>query len=228
MKKNLVNQTQLSKYLDGITTRWIQMLEKRGIFKKTHGKYDLLSNNCSYIRFLKAREDSKTIEDVKKKHLESRTKKLEVETSRLQGDLVPKVALQEELARAAAACSQAFRNLPWKVVPILQKMPIGEDGQFDDRLAVQVIDVMLKSCWRHSLCQQPRPSTPTINYCDRELVSLGVVTPDGHGEIICKSSVHPFEKKVKASDLLAAGSFDDFWHGAGWLESQKRLRKKGE
>jgi hypothetical protein len=223
-----VKVTVLGRILD-VTARRVQQMVKEGVIPGPKaGLYDLPACVNGYVRFLRSGGDKVDFQKIKAKHLDQRTLKLQVETSRLQGDLVPKEALQEALDRAIAQCEVAFRNLPWRLAPILARMQRNDDGEFDQKLAVQIIDRMLKDTWRHSLCQQPRPETPSIDYSDRELLALGVIIPDAKGEVIVRASVYPHEKKVKASDLLAAEDFDSFWHGPGWLESQKKLRKKGE
>lgn len=210
MKTIYVTQTLLGKILDNITPRWIQMLGKRGIFKKSsNGKYDLLPNVTAYIKFLKQREDSQTIEEVKKRHLETKTKKLSVEVDQLEGNLVPKAKFQQQLEAHVLAAQQAFRNLPSKLVPVLQQIKDDEDGKF----MAYAIDYCIKDIIRHDLAGVPKSKTASIQAWDRDLVRLGLIKGDHKGEVILQSSVFPYKKKVKVADLLSDKGFDEIWHG---------------
>lgn len=223
-----VKVSVLARLLD-LTNRRIQQLATEDVIPKpVGGFYDLARCVTGYIHFLRSGGDRADFQDIKAKHLNQRTVKLQIETSKLEGSLVDRAAYQEALDRAAGECQRAFRGFPWAVVPILAKMPKGEDGQFDERLGILVVDTLLRDCWRHSLCQQPRPKTPTVNYWDRDLLSLGVVKADEAGEVIVASTVYPFKKRCKAADLLAATNFDIFWHGQEWIENQKRVRDRKE
>jgi len=193
MRKFLVSQIEFGKFID-ISPKWIQELERRGIFKKTsEKKYDLKECVPAYVQFLRGSKD-KTLAAAQTAHLEMRTKKLALETKRLEGSLVLKSEFQEKIASFVTRCEENFRNLPHQVAPVLARLPIS-----DERLIAMILRHQINHCWR-DLAGIPRKKPPMVFPGEMILVSLGLIQGDENGEVIVNSGSTP--KRVKIIDLL--------------------------
>jgi len=194
-RKGFISQKKLAKLL-GVTTRWVRDLEARGVLKKEFGKYDKDESVTAYISFLRGSKD-KSLAEAQRIHLETKTKKLLLEAQKLEGSLVDKDELQKKFEYAVRLCEENFRNFPAKLVPILVRT-----DKTEEKLMFQIIKYGVESCWR-DLAGKTKPETPTIQPWEVELLRLGLIQPDANGEVFELSSSFPFQRKVKAIDLIA-------------------------
>jgi len=194
-RKGFISQKKLAKLL-GVTTRWVRDLEARGVLKKEFGKYDKDESVTAYISFLRGSKD-KSLAEAQRIHLETKTKKLLLEAQKLEGSLVDKDELQKKFEYAVRLCEENFRNFPAKLVPILVRI-----DKTEEKLMFQIIKYGVESCWR-DLAGKTKPETPTIQPWEVELLRLGLIQPDANGEVFELSSSFPFQRKVKAIDLIA-------------------------
>ena len=195
MDKFLVSQTFLAGVLD-MTARWVQRLESQKVFKKSGKKYDLAACVTAYVQFLRGSKDE-TLVAVQKVFLETKTRKLQLEADQLEEILILKTELQKERELLVRGCEENFKNLPYRLVPVLMMVEIGKE----EKLLVHILKHEITKCWR-DLAGIPRKKTALVNPWDIILVCLGLITGDTRGEVILERCSPPFKQRVKVSDLL--------------------------
>jgi hypothetical protein len=193
MKKILVNQKELGIIID-ISPKWIQELERRGVFKKKLGRYDLQESVTAYIIFLRGSRD-KTLMEAQRIHLEVKTRKLQLEAEKLSGNLIEKTELQKQIDGLIAGCEDAFRNLPYRLAPVLAMIP---DKENDQKLIALILRHEIANCWR-DLAGYPKNETPIVLPGETILVCLGLIQGDANGEVIVQGS---HSRREKVADLL--------------------------
>ena len=153
-----VSLKETSIYLD-LTSRRVQQLVKEKIIPQSRkGLYDLKRCVVGYIRFLRGTDQSQDLQQVKARHLATRTKKLEVETAQLEQSLILKTELERLLQKHVTSAEEGFRLLP----VLLTRVLIQLKEPFDEKLISIIIDYAIKDVIRHDLAGIPRPKTETV------------------------------------------------------------------
>ncbi len=194
MKRILVSQKEFGKFID-VTPKWIQELERRAVFKKTAGRYDLQESVRAYVTFLRGSRD-KTLAEAQRLNLQMKTKKLQLEAKRLEGSLVPRTDRDKQIDFFVQMCEENFRNLESRVIPILAMIP---DPQNELKLMSLILKHEKEACWR-DLAGFPKNETPVVLPNEMILLSLGLIKGDANGEVIVEGS---HSRREKVSDLLA-------------------------
>ncbi len=194
---NGVRLKEISSWLD-VTGRRVQQLAKEKVIPKSRrGFYDLKRCVVNYIRFLRGTGETQDLQQVRVRHLTQRTKKLEVETSQLEGSLILKTELQRLLKEYVSAAQTAFSILPAQLSAVLVQL-----REPDQKLISYIIQYAIQDTIRHELGGIPRPKTETISPWQVELLALGLIRPDADGEVIEETATFPFRRRRKAADLI--------------------------
>lgn len=191
MKTIYVNQTEMANVLK-LTTRQVRTLGNRGIIVRVGDRYDLIKSVRGYINFLRSRRDGRTLEEVKKIHLEERTKKLKLESEKMLGNLIPRKESEEREHAHVIFATESFRNLGWRLAgPLLS---IKDPVEIDFALAIQYgVDEVLRM-----MAGDEKRKTPVILPGYGYLLQAGLIKPDPDGYVILSKN----GKKVKADELL--------------------------
>ena len=193
-----VRLKETSSYLD-LTSRRVQQLVKEKVIPQSRkGLYDLKRCVVGYIRFLRGTNETQDIQQIKARNLAQKTKKLEVETSQLEGSLILKIELERLLQKHVTAAEMAFAHLSAYLSHILVQL----EQPFNQKLISYIIDYAIKDVIRHDLAGVPRPKTESVEPWQIELLALGLIKADVDGEVFYLTSTFPFKKKMKAIDLI--------------------------
>jgi hypothetical protein len=211
MKKILVSQKDLGMVID-VTPKWIQELSRRGVFKKKAGRYDLQESVKAYVIFLRGSRD-KTLAEAQRLHLEAKAKKLQLEIKKLEGSLVPRTDQDKKIESLVAGCEQNFRDLPWRLTPVLCQVAKMEN---EEKIIALILRHGIGECWR-DLAGISRKETPIVLPGEAILVCLGLIRGDKNGEVIM------YDRRVKVVDLL-----EKYGSGIDSLKIQGKENGKNE
>jgi len=163
MKQIFLNQKELAQFVN-LSTRRIQQLKEKGVFKKeSNKKYDLAKSVRGYISYLRSQAEGDELKSARLRREIAKANMAEMEAMEKAGSLVRKGESLKLISMLIAEAKQNFRILPRRVSEVL----VGRDAKEIELILMHEIDDVL-----FTLSGTPKPEAKEVFPWERGIFEI--------------------------------------------------------